>query len=179
MTSSIRAFRAMFSISPPLKSKRAASDAASPSSSWGSLSFPYLRFCADGRLPEAHLEQEPPFEGLVQVVGQVGGGHKDAVELFHFFQDDVLYRIFGLRHAAAVGVFAFGEHGVGLVEQQYGFHLAFSQRRLYWVNTSLMSFSLSPNQQVLVAEMSTCTMSRPVARAICITLSVLPVPGAP
>lgn len=42
---------------------------------------------------EFDFEQETALEGGVEIVGEVGGGDKDAVELFHLLQDDVLHGV--------------------------------------------------------------------------------------
>ena len=43
-----------------------------------------------GRLLKLDFLEESAFKGLVHILLQIGGGYHDAVELFHFLQDDVL-----------------------------------------------------------------------------------------
>ncbi len=69
------------------------------------------------------LVQKPSVESRVEVIGKVGGGDQDAIEILHLLQDDVLHGVKGLRHGFIHPCGAPAEDAVGFVEQQdrFGF----------------------------------------------------------
>ena len=72
-----------------------------------------------------YLEKESAFECLIKIVCKVGSGHKNAIKIFHFFKNNILYGIFSLSHTAAIGVFTLGKYCVSLIKQQDRFYFAF------------------------------------------------------
>ena len=86
------------------------------------------QFCLDvfAGFLELDLEEETTLEGIVEVVGEVGGGNQNAVELFHLLEDDVLHGVVHLLDRC-IGVAdggAAAEDGIGLVEEEDGHNLA-------------------------------------------------------
>ena len=62
--------------------------------------FPDVHSCVGLRFVELDFEQESALEGRVEVLGEVGGGDEDAVELLHLLKDDVLHGVLHLLNRA-------------------------------------------------------------------------------
>ena len=78
-----------------------------------------LAHCGIGLL-EHNLVEKTAFEGRVKVLGEVGGGNHDAVQVLHFLQDDVLHGVLHLVNSILGARLAGADEGVGFVEEQDG-----------------------------------------------------------
>ena len=71
-------------------------------------------------LLEHDLVKETALEGRVEVLGEVGGGNHDAVQVLHLLQDDVLHGVLHLIDSVLCARFSGTDKSIGLVEEQDG-----------------------------------------------------------
>ena len=70
-------------------------------------------------LVEADLVEEAAFEGLVEILGEVGRCDEDAFEVLHLLKDDVLDAVLHLVDGPGGLLLPDAEDGIRLVEEKY------------------------------------------------------------
>lgn len=96
----------------------------------GDQGFPDLGSYGGFRSLEVDFVEETPLEGLVDVVGKVGSGDKDAFHRLHLLEDNVLDGVLHLVHGALGTLPAYSENRVSLVEQHYRLDFLFGAHLL-------------------------------------------------
>ena len=85
--------------------------------------MPDLLSDGDIRTVEADLVEETSFEGRIQVLRQVGSSDENAIQRFHFLQDDVLDAVLHLVYSVLGTFHPLAENGVGFIEEKNRSHL--------------------------------------------------------
>ena len=70
------------------------------------------------RFVELYLEEETAFESLVQILGQVGGGYQDTVQILYLLKDDVLHGIVHFVHRMLDVLRTLVDDGISFVEEE-------------------------------------------------------------
>ena len=99
--------------------------------------MPYVSTCFGAWALKLDLIEETALKCFVQIVGEIGCGNQNAVEVFHFLQNDVLHCIAHLIDTTLHIGQSLAEDRIGLIEQQNWGGFAFLGKRTVLVKDAL------------------------------------------